>query len=116
MIEWASTLFLLAQDEAKQDGSPFSSLLVPFVAIAILWYFLLLRPQRREKTKRDAQLKELKKNDRVVTIGGIVGSIANISQDGREVTLKIDDNTRITMLRNSIQGPHQKGDEQKDSK
>ena len=112
MIEWASTFFLLAQGEP----SLLSSMVVPFVAIAILWYFLLLRPQRREKTKRAEQLKELKKNDRVVTIGGIVGTVANISQDGREVTLKIDDNSRITMLRNSIQGPYQKGDEQKDSK
>ena len=92
------------------------SMVVPFVAIAVLWYFLLLRPQRRERKKRDASLKELKKNDRVVTIGGIVGTIANISQDSREVTLKIDDNARITVLRNSIQGPYQKGDEQKDSK
>ena len=116
MIEWVSTLFLLAEGEAEPEGNPFGSLLVPFVAIAILWYFLLLRPQRRERTKRDAQLKELKKNDRVVTIGGMVGSIANISQDGREVTLKVDDNTRITILRNSIQGPYQKGDEQKESK
>jgi preprotein translocase subunit YajC len=116
MIEWASTLFLLAEGEAGQESSFFSSLLVPFVVIAILWYFLLLRPQRRERTKRDEVLKELKKNDRVVTIGGILGTVANISQDGREVTLKVDDNTRITILRNSIQGPYKKGDEQKDSK
>ena len=116
MIDWASTLFLLAQDEAKQEPSLFGSMWMPFMVIAILWYFLLLRPQRREKTKREEQLKELKKNDRVVTIGGMVGTIANISQDGREVTLKVDDNTRITMLRNSIQGPYQKSDEQKDSK
>ena len=115
MIEWASTLFLLAQGGAGRKSSIFDYA-VPFVAIAILWYFLLFRPQRREKTKRDESLKELKKNDRVVTIGGIVGTIANISQDSREVTLKVDDNTRITMLRNSIQGPYQKGDEQKDSK
>jgi preprotein translocase subunit YajC len=116
MIEWASTLFLLALDEAGQEPSLLSSMVVPFVAIAILWYFLLLRPQRRERTKRDEVLKELKKNDRVVTIGGILGTVANISQDGREVTLKVDDNSRITLLRNSIQGPYQKGDEKKDSK
>lgn len=116
MIEWASTFLLLAEEEAEQKPGPFGSWWVPFVAIAILWYFLLLRPQRRERAKRDESLKELKKNDRVVTIGGIVGTIANISQDGREVTLKIDDNSRITMLRNSIQGPYKKGDEQKDSK
>ena len=114
MIEWTSTLFLLAQGEAARKTSIFD-FAVPFVAIAILWYFLLLRPQRRERTKRTESLKELKKNDRVVTIGGIVGTVANISQDNSEVTLKIDDNTRITMLRDSIRGPYQKGEEQKDS-
>ena len=114
MIEWVSTLFLLAEgEEAKASILDFAP---PFVLIAVVWYFLLLRPQRRERAKRTEQLKELKKNDRVVTIGGILGTVANISSDGREVTLKIDDNTRITMLRNSIQGPYQKGDEQKDSK
>ena len=91
---------LLAED---QQGSPFGSLMVPMIAIGFLWYFLLFRPQRREKSKRDTLLKALKKNDRVVTIGGIIGSIANVTQDGKEVTLKVDDNTRIKMLRSSIQ-------------
>lgn len=73
------------------------------VPIAILWYFLIIRPQRREQAKRDEVLKSLQKNDRVVTIGGMIGSIAGLSADGKEVTLKVDDNTRIKMLRSSIQ-------------
>jgi preprotein translocase subunit YajC len=77
--------------------------MIPMVAIAVLWWFLLFRPQRRERAKRDALLKELKKNDRVVTIGGILGTIAHVSQDGKEITLKVDDNTRIKLLRSSIQ-------------
>ena len=44
----------------------------------------------------------MKKNDRVVTAGGIIGSVANISVDGKEITLKVDDNTRIKFLRSSI--------------
>ncbi|MFQ5734847.1 MAG: preprotein translocase subunit YajC [Planctomycetaceae bacterium] len=47
----------------------------------------------------------LKKHDRVVTIGGIIGTVASTSQDGREVTLKIDDNARMKVLRTAIQGP-----------
>jgi preprotein translocase subunit YajC len=88
---------------AEGEGPGFQALLMPMVAIGFLWYFLLIRPQRREQAKRDTLLKALKKNDRVVTIGGIIGSIANVSQDGKEVTLKVDDNTRIKIIRSSIQ-------------
>jgi preprotein translocase subunit YajC len=51
-------------------------------------------------------LTALKKNDKVVTIGGIVGTVANISVDDQKVevvTLKVDDNTRIKFIRSSIQ-------------
>ena len=65
-------------------------------------YILMDSPQRREKAKREAMLKNLKKDDRVVTIGGILGSVANISQDGKEVTLKVDDGTRIRFRRTAI--------------
>ena len=65
-------------------------------------YMLMDSPQRREKARRDAMIKNLKKEDRVVTTGGIIGSVANISQDGKEVTLKVDDGTRIRFVRNAI--------------
>lgn len=104
MIDWPSLLFLLAQEEKKPAGDPITPLIIPMVVIAFLWYFLLFRPQKRDKAQREETLKALKKNDRVVTIGGIIGSIANISKDGKDVTLKVDDNTRIKILRSSIQG------------
>lgn len=100
MANWLSTLLTLAAD-AKPDNS-LAPLLIPMMAIGFLWYFLLFRPQRRERAKRDGMLDKLKKNDRVVTIGGIIGSVASVSSDNEEVTLKVDDNTRIKMLRSSI--------------
>jgi preprotein translocase subunit YajC len=60
-------------------------------------------------------LGSLKKNDRVVTIGGIIGTVASTSQDGREVTLKIDDNARLRVLRSAIQGPLREQDQKSDS-
>src|SRR5688500_15374088 len=69
---------------------------LPMVAIGVLFYFMLIRPQRKEQVQRQDMLKALKKHDKVVTIGGIVGSIANVSADGETVTLKVDDNTRLT--------------------
>ncbi len=104
MFDWMWVMPLLGEAEGGGgQGGGFGALLFPMVAIAVLWYFLLLRPQKRDKSKRDQLLKELKKNDRVVTIGGIIGTVANLSPDGKEVTVKVDDNAKLRMLRSSIQ-------------
>ncbi|HLJ10031.1 MAG TPA: preprotein translocase subunit YajC [Planctomycetaceae bacterium] len=92
---------LAAGDDKGGDSNLWA--FAPFILIAIIFYFLMLRPQRKEQAKRESMLSAMKKNDKVVTIGGIIGSVANISADGQEVTLKVDDNTRIKFLRSSIQ-------------
>ncbi|GIX03212.1 MAG: hypothetical protein KatS3mg113_0218 [Planctomycetaceae bacterium] len=74
----------------------------PIIAMVVLFFLLLVWPQQRERKKREEMLNALKKNDRVVTIGGIIGTIADISPDGREFTLKVDDNTRIKFVRSGI--------------
>ncbi len=58
---------------------------------------LLIRPQRLEQQKRQAKLEAVKKNYRVVTIGGIYGVVANVQRESDEITLRIDEgnNTRI---------------------
>ena len=80
--------------------------IAPLFLIAIIFYFLLIRPQKREREKQDQTLKALKKNDRVVTIGGIIGTIANIEPDSKVVTLRVNDSTRMDFLRSAIQGPY----------
>jgi preprotein translocase subunit YajC len=108
--------FLLLAADAPKTGAPpaggaeggtsgILGFMAPLFLIAIIFYFLLVRPQKREREKQDGLLKGLKKNDRVVTIGGIVGTIVNIEPDSKVVTLKIDDNTRMIFLRSAIQGP-----------
>lgn len=112
MSDWFTTFLLLAQEAAPKaepgagQGGGIESLgrlWLPMLAIGVLWYFLLIHPQRREQAQRNQKLKALKKNDRVVTIGGIIGTIANVEPDGTEITIKVDDNTRLRMLRTSIQ-------------
>ena len=77
---------------------------LPLAFIGIMFYLILLRPQQREQRRRQDTLGSLKKSDKVVTTGGIVGTIADLSQDGRFVTLKVDDSTRIRFLRSAIHG------------
>jgi preprotein translocase subunit YajC len=83
----------------------------PLVMIVVFGYFLLFLPQKRERQKQDQFHKNLKKNDRVVTIGGVVGTIVNIEPEGKLITLKVDDNTRMTFVREAIQRKHGEGSE-----
>jgi preprotein translocase subunit YajC len=107
MMHWITVLTILAQDAANEaapnQGSPLGGMWVPMVAIGVLWYFLLLRPQLNEQKKRRGLIDSLKKNDKVISIGGIIGTVTNLSADGKEVTLRVDDNAKIRMLRSSIQ-------------
>lgn len=92
-------------DTVKDAPPPQWIQFIPFIAIGLFFYFVLLRPQQAEKRRRQEVLNSLKKNDKVVTTSGIIGTIADISSDGSRVTLKVDDNTRIKFLRSAIQEP-----------
>jgi preprotein translocase subunit YajC len=111
-----ATLFKLAGmvalfgDEAPAAAPPagdITSLLTgvfPFVAIFALFYFLMIRPQRREQAKHQALLADLKKNDRVLTSGGIFGVVTNVQREANEVTIKVDEatNTKIRVTLSSV--------------
>lgn len=102
-VDW----LILAQADgaapaAGGEQPPFWTFILPYLPIILLFYFLMIRPQRQEQAKRDKLLSAMKKNDRVVTSAGIIGTVANISADGKEITLRVDDNTRIRFLRSSI--------------
>lgn len=101
MLVTLNSLLLLAEGEAAAQQAPLWSLAFPLLAIFGLFYFMDA-PRRRDQARRESMLKNMKKNDRVATIGGILGSVVNISTDGKEVTLKVDDNTRIKFRRTAI--------------
>ncbi len=102
----AGSVALFAVDDQKPTGDVTSLLpsLLPILAIFVLFYFLLIRPQRREQARRQEMLGGVKKNDRVVTIGGVYGVVSNINREADEVTLKVDEstNTKIRITLSSI--------------
>lgn len=81
-------------------GGDFFSLILPFVLMFAIFYFLLIRPQQKRQKQRNAMLADLKKGDKVVTIGGIHGAIAEITED--KVVLRVNDTTRITFERSAV--------------
>lgn len=91
---------ILAQ--VAQGANYISRLLIPMALFFMVIYVLLLRPQRKKERARKEMLSQIKKNDKVMTIGGIYGTVALIRPDG--VVLKIDDNAdvRVRFSRTSI--------------
>jgi preprotein translocase subunit YajC len=100
MLSGWDAWLVLAADAPKEP--PFWTMLPPILAMVALFFLLMIWPQQKEKQKRETMLNSLKKNDRVVTVGGIVGTVANVSADGKEITLKVDDEVRIKFVRSGI--------------
>ncbi len=86
---------LLAQ--ANGASAPGWDMWIPF-------YLLLIRPERQKRAEVTKMLNNLKKNDRVVTAGGIIGVVVNVTPNSEEVTIRVDEgtNTRLRVLRSAI--------------
>ncbi|HEV3344251.1 MAG TPA: preprotein translocase subunit YajC [Pirellulales bacterium] len=98
---------LLAQDDAAAPHPLVTAMpIITIGAIFLLYMMLVQRPaMRREQETRDSMFKNLKKNDRIVTTGGIYGVVTNIQLDADEITIRVDEttNTKLKITRNAVQ-------------
>src|SRR5215469_16186746 len=92
-----STLYFLA----LQTGGSSIALLLPVVGMFAIFYFLLILPQQRRQKKWQAMLSELKTGDRVVTSGGLRGTIMSIKDDALTVRVP-PDNVKLEITRASV--------------
>ena len=83
--------------------------LLPIILIFVIFYFLLIRPQKKAQEDHKKMISALKKNDEVVTSGGIHGVIVNVKD--ATVMLKVDDNVKIEVQKASIGVVKKKGAE-----
>ncbi len=90
-----------AQDAAAAPKGGLMGMLMPFALIIIVFYFLMIRPQQKQKAKHEEFLKNLKKGDEVVTSSGIIGTIDSISENNI-VTIQVDDNVKIKVLKATV--------------
>jgi preprotein translocase subunit YajC len=87
----------------QQPGMNFPLLMLPL--IFLLFYLIVIRPSnKRQEQERQALLSGLKKNDRVVTAGGLIGTVVAVKENEDEVTLKVDENSnvRVRVTKTSI--------------
>ncbi|GHU40037.1 hypothetical protein FACS1894190_06430 [Spirochaetia bacterium] len=73
---------------------------LPFIAIIAIFYFLILRPQNKKQKETQKMLQALKKGDKIVTIGGVHGTIAAVKENS--VVVKVDDNVKMEFSRSAI--------------
>ncbi len=87
----------------KPAPNPLGNPLFGFLIVLVVFYLVLFMGRGKKQKKYDEMLKNLRKNDRVVTIGGIVGTVVSAKED--EVVLKVDEsnNTKMTFVRRAIQ-------------
>ena len=100
----ALALPLALQDALPPGGSapPASSSMWPLlIGMLLIMYFIVIRPERKERKRKEALIGALKKNDRVITTGGMYASVAAVNEN--DLTLKFDDGpTRVRVLKSAI--------------
>ena len=84
---------------SEAAAPPFLQFL-PIIFVFIVFYFLLIRPQQKQRKEHAQMLTRLDKNDEVVTVGGVHGTIVGIND--KTVTLRIADNVRVEFEKSSV--------------
>lgn len=93
------SLFAAAQSTQPAPGSSITSIM-PLVLIAVVFYLLLIRPQRKRVRQQQALVESIAAGDRVVTIGGVHATVQSV--DGETIRLEIAPGTVVTMSRGAV--------------
>jgi preprotein translocase subunit YajC len=87
--------------------------LLPFVAIFVIMYFLILRPQQRRQKQHQEMVKNVRRGDNVVTSGGLVAKVTKVVDDD-QIEIEIADGVRVRQLKSMVTEVRAKGEPVKD--
>jgi preprotein translocase subunit YajC len=91
---------LLQQQPGPGGAESIVMNILPFVAIIFIFYFLILRPQQKKQKERAALIAGVKKGDKIITAGGIHGTVEGVEDNS--VLVKIADNVKVKIEKSSI--------------
>ena len=74
--------------------------LIPMLLVFVIFYFLLIRPQKKEQQKTEKMISQLQKGDNIITIGGIHGVVSSTKE--KTIIIKVDDNCKIEINRSAV--------------
>ena len=98
---------------ATAGGSDMIVSLLPFVAIFVIMYFLILRPQQKKAKQHQDMVKNVRRGDNVVTSGGMLGKVTKVVDDD-QVEIEIADGVRVRQLKAMVSEVRAKGEPVKD--
>ena len=98
-----------AQGASAASGGDIALQLVPFALIFVIMYFLILRPQQRRLKDHQSMVKNLRREDTVVTTGGLVGRVTKVQDEASEIEVEIAPNVRVKVVRTMISEVRVKG-------
>ena len=106
MMQGMNMIFAQAAPSAApavpaQQGNPLMTL-VPFLLIIVVFYFLMIRPQQKQRKEHEKMLEQLKAGDRVITSGGIYGTVASVSD--KTVMVRVDGSVVLEIARGAVAG------------
>lgn len=104
---------LLQAPGADNPGS-IVMMVVMMAAVFGVFYFLIIRPQKKKQKDLKTMLDSLKKGDKVVTIGGIRGTVQDVKE--KTVVLKVDENTKLEFSKDAVSGIANKSENSGESK
>jgi preprotein translocase subunit YajC len=90
-------------------GADIALQVVPFVLIFVIMYFLILRPQQRRVKEHQSMVKNVRRDDTIVTTGGIVGRVTKVADEASEIEVEIAPNVRVRVVRTMISEVRVKG-------
>ena len=99
-MTFASFFGFFFQAESAPRGGGFISMLFMFGLIFLIFYFLIIRPQRTRQRKHQEMVEQLKPGDKVITSGGIYGTVMGVQKD--KIELKIAANVKIDITKNAV--------------
>ncbi|MFF2887119.1 preprotein translocase subunit YajC [Paenibacillus sp. NPDC057967] len=86
--------------EAGGNAGGIWGLIWPFILMFAVFYFLLIRPQQKKQKQRSAMLNQIKKGDKITTIGGLHGTVVELTDD--TVVVRVNDTTKMTFERSAV--------------
>ena len=95
MFAFIFQFVILAADAPPVPDDPYAMFrfLIPMSIVMVLFYMMMIRPQKRKEQELRDQVNAVKENDRVITIGGIYGVVTNVQRDAQRVTVRVDEST-----------------------
>ncbi|MFT8244569.1 preprotein translocase subunit YajC [Roseomonas sp. BN140053] len=91
-----------AQDASAAGAASLVMQVAPLLLIFVVFYFLLIRPQQKRAREHRDMLGTLKRNDKIITAGGIVGNITRVKDGSDEIEVEIAPNVRVIVVRGTI--------------